>query len=117
MSTPCQAEPDLWFSNNPDDIFEAKTACSTCPIVNACASMALKLQPSDGIWAGKVPDERPRTHGYRRVAVDEVARARRMRAAGMTWREVAQQLDVGLSAIQKAVERAVAAEAELGRVG
>lgn len=121
MSTPCQAEPDLWFSSNPDDILEAKTACNTCPVANECARLALAIRPSDGIWAGKTPEERGRAncgiHEYRRVTDDHVRRARLLRAAGNSWSEVGRILDVSTSAVAKAVARADerAAVVEIGR--
>lgn len=59
---PCQTSPDLWFSEGPKKIAEAKSICSSCPVKDKCYDLAVKNQEMDGIWGGVNfgdPKERP----------------------------------------------------------
>jgi hypothetical protein len=111
MSTPCQAEPDLWFSTRYDDQREAKQACKTCPALEVCMRLAADLQPEFGVWAGKAPEERGKGPGRSSgrpayVTGRIVGAALQMRARGFTVPEAARELGVGHEALQKAIERA-----------
>ena len=64
VETPCQAEPDLWFSTDPDGIEYAKAICARCPVREACLAAAIELGEREGIWGGKTPAERE--HGLLR---------------------------------------------------
>jgi len=110
--TPCQAEPEVWFSTNAADIAEAQQACRTCPALVMCDELADQMKPADGIWAGKTAEERDtnKTRPYQILTPGHVRRARALRSAGNTWREVARVLDVPVSAISKAAHRAEIAE-------
>ena len=48
MRTPCQADPDLWTSNNPDERWQAQQDCQGCHRLAACLQEALD-NPDDRI--------------------------------------------------------------------
>lgn len=64
-STPCSADPEPWFSDDPEERAEAVAACGYCPLLGPCRELALPrelaLRPSNrhGVWAG-VDFEQPR---------------------------------------------------------
>ena len=45
-------DPDLWFSDSPDDIAVAKTACRRCPDRLPCLAGAIQRRETYGIWGG-----------------------------------------------------------------
>lgn len=47
----CRAEPDLWFSPDPDDTALAKRVCSRCPLLGPCRAYGLAAAES-GVWGG-----------------------------------------------------------------
>jgi hypothetical protein len=52
---PCRADPDGWWSNDADDIAEAKRRCLTrCPALEECARAARAERPDGGVWAGRL---------------------------------------------------------------
>lgn len=55
MSTPtrkpCEAQPDLWFSDDPADQLEAIEACQVCPL-NMFACRVLGADEIHGVWGG-----------------------------------------------------------------
>ncbi len=59
----CQAlEPELFYSDFAIDIAVAKAACSTCPLLEACATYAIKHE-NYGVWGGMSADERHAARG------------------------------------------------------
>lgn len=50
IQTPCQADPELWFSTDPDDQYEAIAACGFCPIRTECANYG--SDEIAGVWGG-----------------------------------------------------------------
>ena len=53
--TPCQVDPDLWFSEARDDRDYAKAMCyQSCPVREACLEYALQFipKPEYGVWGG-----------------------------------------------------------------
>jgi WhiB family redox-sensing transcriptional regulator len=63
----CESAPELFFPekiNSKDfgDILSdtnlAKTACKTCPLLDACATYAIVGHERDGIWGGLTANER-----------------------------------------------------------
>lgn len=84
MTTPCEASPEIWFSDRADDIAEAKAACGHCPALNACLELVARIElahgPQFGVWAARTPSERSpgktcRIEGCGQVAVVLSARA------------------------------------------
>ena len=53
-----QSRPDLFFSNDPRDIAEAKQICGTCPVREKCLSDALQFDDPWSIQGGMTPAER-----------------------------------------------------------
>ncbi len=65
---PCEAfDPELWFSETPDGVEQAKALCRTCPRRESCLVGALERKEPWGVWGGElfvsgvvVPRKRPR---------------------------------------------------------
>jgi len=55
--TPCMRQPDLWFSSDPDDQYEAAAACGFCPLRAECRPVG--DGEIYGVWGGVL---RGRTH-------------------------------------------------------
>lgn len=58
---PCRSDPDLWFSEEPTDIAEAKRICTTeCSFARriACMDYAEEKRIKWGVWGGIGRDER-----------------------------------------------------------
>lgn len=52
VKTPCTVEPDLWYSQDPDDQYEAITACGFCPIRTECRTYG--NDELGGVWGGRL---------------------------------------------------------------
>ncbi|TYK45463.1 WhiB family transcriptional regulator [Actinomadura decatromicini] len=55
---PCRRDPDLFFSDDPDDIEAAKNICGGCPSRLACLTYANDHELYHGVWGGLTGDER-----------------------------------------------------------
>lgn len=55
---PCRRNPDLFFSDDPEEIEAAKNICGSCPIKAACLRDAIDHGIYDGVWGGTTGDER-----------------------------------------------------------
>jgi WhiB family transcriptional regulator, redox-sensing transcriptional regulator len=56
---PCQFyDPDLWFSEDPDDIARAKEICLTCPFVLECGDYAIANNVVHGTWGALSAENR-----------------------------------------------------------
>jgi len=71
----CQSEPDLFFSDNPDDLRLAKALCGQCPVRTACLAGAHERGEPWGVWGGElfqngrvIPNKRPRGRPRKAVA-------------------------------------------------
>ena len=53
-----EIDPDLFFSENADDVKAAKQICGTCPVAEQCREHGLDTGPEFGIWGGLTPAER-----------------------------------------------------------
>jgi WhiB family transcriptional regulator, redox-sensing transcriptional regulator len=52
---PCEREdPELWFSEMPADLEQAKTHCRTCPVRGFCLSGAVERHEPYGVWGGEI---------------------------------------------------------------
>jgi WhiB family redox-sensing transcriptional regulator len=68
----CRAtDPDLFFSDNPADVDQAKQTCSGCPARGDCLSYALAHEIEFGVWGGSTPEERQTLRNTRHL--EEVA--------------------------------------------
>ena len=65
---PCEvSDPELWFSETPDGVEQAKALCRGCPLRESCLVGALERREPWGVWGGElfvsgvvVPRKRPR---------------------------------------------------------
>jgi hypothetical protein len=60
---PCRQAPDLFFPEGGTgtaamDAKMAKKACESCPVLNMCATYAIRHREEDGIWGGMSPNDR-----------------------------------------------------------
>lgn len=77
MVPPCSADPELWFSTDPDLIEDAKAACWSCGHRALCREIAQELESGVsldyrfGVWGASTPQERweadPTTAGLNRT--------------------------------------------------
>lgn len=51
---------------NPPSSLEAIEMCAGCPLMEACNTMANKLRPTHGVWAGRVWEQGERGGRRRR---------------------------------------------------
>lgn len=75
---PCRANPDAWFSDDPEDRMFAMRVCSWCEHKVACLERALVLEEQDraahnerrprrhGIWGETTPMQRSRIAAARK---------------------------------------------------
>lgn len=65
--TPCEVEPELWFSRvQSPRVAEAVEACRWCPVLEACRSYALEADERHGVWGGLTEVERRTISGRSR---------------------------------------------------
>ena len=54
---PCQREnAELWFSEQPADLEQAKVHCRRCPVRGFCLSGAVERREPFGVWGGEIFD-------------------------------------------------------------
>lgn len=52
---PCQSsDPDLWFSEFPDQVELAKQFCHECPVQATCLEGATARREPHGVWGGEL---------------------------------------------------------------
>ncbi len=51
-------QKDLWFSDKPEDLEEARTICNTCYVKTECLEYALTEDIQEGVWGALLPIER-----------------------------------------------------------
>lgn len=51
---PCQRGlADLWFSDLPGELDQAKASCQQCPLLTACRAGAIERAEPCGVWGGR----------------------------------------------------------------
>lgn len=50
LNTPCESDPDKWFSDEPADVEQAQAACAGCPLDLACREQGRSEEY--GVWGG-----------------------------------------------------------------
>lgn len=61
LKSACVTEnPDLWFSDEAEDISQAKKHCRACPVRWECLALAYQNNEHFGIWGGLTVKERRR---------------------------------------------------------
>jgi len=68
LCTASGEDPDLWFSEDPDEQQRAMDYCAACPVRMACQQYADSARIEHGIWAGVDRAEAARKRRRRRVA-------------------------------------------------
>jgi WhiB family redox-sensing transcriptional regulator len=52
---PCQrGEGELWFSELPAELEQAKSHCQQCPLRAACLAGAIERAEPCGVWGGEI---------------------------------------------------------------
>jgi WhiB family transcriptional regulator, redox-sensing transcriptional regulator len=51
---PCQAAPDLFFAERPEELQRAQALCRACPVRQACLAGALERGEPYGVWGGEL---------------------------------------------------------------
>ena len=55
FTLPCHtSDPDLFFSENPQEISFAKSLCAACPVQSECLAAALSREEPCGVWGGEL---------------------------------------------------------------
>jgi len=54
----CSGRTDLFFSDDPDVIAEAKAICADCPVRPECLEVAFATPALVGVWGGLTEEER-----------------------------------------------------------
>jgi WhiB family redox-sensing transcriptional regulator len=106
--TPCHTEagPDLWFSDHPEDIAEAKRLCATCPLSEFAKCEAGSRDEEFGVWAGKDADERREVERVRK-ALDRQARDAsiiRLSSEGHSVREIARSVGFSVGTVAAVIK-------------
>lgn len=67
IELPCQSDPEVFFAEKPEHVWQARALCSQCPVRSACLAGALERAEPWGVWGGElflhgavVPGKRPR---------------------------------------------------------
>lgn len=56
--TPCQRDPEAWFSEAVENVAYTKQQCQTCPVRLACLKAAVDQDEEWGVWGGMSAEER-----------------------------------------------------------
>jgi WhiB family redox-sensing transcriptional regulator len=55
---PCELEDQqLWFSERPAELEQAKSFCGGCPVREDCLAGALRRREYAGVWGGEIFDQ------------------------------------------------------------
>lgn len=50
----CRGMTDVFFSDEPGDIEQAKRICATCPVIEPCLEAAIAFPEPWGVWGGQL---------------------------------------------------------------
>lgn len=105
-------DPDLWFPETnaqlKADIKVIKLLCASCPHRIECAQFAIDEDIQEGVWGGLTPRERTalRGAGPRKRRISNAGeRIAVMKANGMTYRQIADVMEMTPNAAQAAYLR------------
>lgn len=94
MTTPCEANPDFWFSEISTEVHQAKEACGFCPVRAECAELG--EDEEFGVWGGLAPGDRRAAKRLRVVNIEQRlnAQVKAMMTEGMSISAMARQLAI-----------------------
>ena len=94
MTVPCEVSPDFWFSENAEDVAQAKEACGFCPVRSQCAELG--QDEEFGVWGGQDPEDRRAQKRFRLLLLEEQtnARMRKMLTEGLSISAMARELNM-----------------------
>ena len=50
----CRGMTEVFFSDEPGDIEQAKRICATCPVIEPCLKEAIRNREPWGVWGGQL---------------------------------------------------------------
>ena len=50
----CRGMTEVFFSDDPGDIEQAKRICATCPVIEPCLEAAIAFREPGGVWGGQL---------------------------------------------------------------
>ena len=50
----CRGMTEVFFSDEPGDIEQAKRICATCPVIEPCLEAAIAFREPGGVWGGQL---------------------------------------------------------------
>ena len=103
---PCEANPEFWFSESPQDVAEAKAACGYCPVKENCADMG--EDEEFGVWGGKSPEDRRDSKRLRLLIREEwtSSEIKRMTTEGNSISYMARELGIPRKTLADRLRRA-----------
>lgn len=92
MPNPCEATPELWFSERAEDVAQAKETCGFCPVREECSQLGDNEEY--GVWGGMTPEELRRAKRFRALLLEERENAQisLMHRAGTSISAIAREL-------------------------
>lgn len=108
VSTPCKADPEMWFSGVESVQAQAATVClNECPMVDACARRGMAEEW--GVWGGMTPADPMRAAAITRMKRERISAERAALAAeilaltadGESKASIASKLGVSVSMISR----------------
>jgi transcriptional regulator of acetoin/glycerol metabolism len=92
--TPCDGDPDFWFSEKPEEVTQAKEACGFCPVQSECGELG--EDEEFGVWGGQSPEDRRANKRFRVIMIEEMnnARIHRMHSQGVSISAMARELSI-----------------------
>jgi len=110
LQSACRDEdPELFFSNSPEEREEAKRVCAGCPVRAQCGDLAVEFAAPSGVWGGVERVDTKRSYGASELsAAQDVLLNRRaeLDAAveeGLTPGEIALRLRTNLQTVSSAL--------------
>lgn len=110
-------DPDLFASDDADDVEEAKGLCARCPVRALCLQFALETRIPHGVYGGTDGDERrslwrPSRGKQVEDLIDAIAACRRK---GWGWERIGSELGFSRGTMRNRVERWTRREQLAGR--
>lgn len=94
IPTPCEGDPDLWFSEKAEEIAQTKEACGFCPVKAECGELG--EDEEFGVWGGMTPEDRRAAKRFHLLMVEEWTNSKinSMRDEGLSISAMARELSM-----------------------